>query len=184
MKSMFFYIALSCASALLSLPVTADDDDTGDLFSYAYLGYANFNLDFDSSEYDLEMDGFTLTLGQEFTENIALETTLYHATDKFNSGSTKIKLEGFSASITPVLYADISKYYSVYGKAGLAYGRASEKVGSSPKISDDEFTVIYGIGLSITTGSKRAYAFRIGYDIYDGDDIEADLFTISAGMKF
>jgi len=157
---MMKFINLAIA-AVLSLSVAQADDHN----SYFAVGYKMMELD------DVDVTGTQLTIGTQVAENTLVELNLVTFAD---------------FEIIDITSTDVSLLYYPMGNG--VFGRLGYSEGDISAFGDsvDDGTVIYGVGYDIPVGERGALRFEYTSAEYsaDGDDLDVDGFTISAGVRF
>ncbi|MEM9939539.1 MAG: porin family protein [Pseudomonadota bacterium] len=167
-----FLPSLLAATAIIAAPTAMAEG------FYADGGYTYIGIDDDTVDADL--GGLTARGGYDFTQNFGAE------------------LEGsFGVEDDDVLGATVELNYLVgaYGKAQLPvtekinlFARAgvvnAELEVSDAGVSVSESDTGAGYGLGGTFNVSEQFYVRGDYTRYDIEDLEADAFTISLGLKF
>ena len=134
----------------------------------------------DEGGVDVDLGGVTVRGGYDFSPNFGVEGegVLGVADDDFGPLSVDLDhLVGvYGKGIWPV-----TETVSLHGRAGLVEGEL-EVSGGGASASESDTGFAYGVGGTLAF-SERFYA-RGDYTRYDIEDLEADAFTISLGMRF
>lgn len=175
---------------------------------YVGIGYGSASTDTGitagTASLDEDDTGYKLIVGKQFDENIAIEgiyVDLGEASlkgdngDTFSIGSTSYSFTVNNASITAegsligvngVFSHPISAQTSLYANLGLASWEVDATVSgsglTSSSASSDGTDLFYGLGVDYQIYND--WSVRGSYEIFNFDDDDADMLSISAVKHF
>lgn len=200
-KKPFQFVFFLLTFSLFVLPAYAQSG------FYGGIGYGTTSTDTGitagTATLDEDDNGVTLFFGKKFDENISIEglyvnlgeasltgdngdTFTYNGTAYtfiVNNGS--LTAEASLIGVSGIFSHPLSSRFSVFAKLGLVFWDSEVKVSgsgiSSSSVSDDGTDLFYGLGGDYKISND--WAVRGAYEIFNFDDEDADMISISA-VKF
>lgn len=169
MKTALF-AAAAAAAVLVSAPAFAQS--TSDIEWYGNLGYSMYDTDIG----DADLGAVQGRIGARFHPNFGIEGEAAFGVQDDNVGPIDIELN-HSVAIYGVGFVPLSENFDLLARAGV--GNTDVSVGGVDA-DDDSFN--YGVGAQWSFTANDA--IRGDWTRFDGDDAEADVWSLSYVRKF
>nr|WP_070961125.1 porin family protein [Hyphomonas sp. Mor2] len=154
---------------------------------YADAGYTHITSDVDTGagSADIDLGALSGRLGYDFTPNFGVEGEL-----AFGVNDEEATQGGVTASLGlnylvgayGKAQVPVAENVNLFARAGVVNAELEAEVTGLGSTSDSETGAAFGVGGTVDI-NERFYV-RGDYTRYDIEDVEADAFTISAGVRF
>jgi len=170
MKNVLF-AAAAAAAVLVAAPAFAQDASS-DVQWYGNLGYSFYDTDFGGAQ----VGAVQARVGARFHNYFGIEGEGALGVDNDSVAGVNVKLN-HSEAIYAVGFVPLSSQFDLIGRVGI--GSTDFKVAG---VSDSESSVNYGAGAQWSFDDSNAV--RGDYTRFDGDNVNADVWSLSYVRKF
>ena len=154
---------------------------------YADAGYTHLTADLEvgTSSADIDLGAISGRVGYDINPNFGVEGELaigVNDEEATEGGVTASLGLNYLVGAYGKAQLPVAENVNLFARAGIVNAELEVEVTGLGSVSDSETGAGYGFGGTVDI-NERFYV-RGDYTRYDIEDLEADAFTISAGMKF
>jgi outer membrane immunogenic protein len=171
MKNALF-AAAAAAAVLVAAPAFAQDAASSDVQWYGNLGYSLYNTDIG----DADLGAIQGRLGARFHRYFGIEGEAAFGVQDDSIAGVDVELD-HSVALYGVGFLPVSDNFDLLARVGWG----NTKVSAGP-LSDTDDSLNYGVGAQWSW--DKSNAIRGDYTRFDGDDAEADVWSLSYVRKF